>query len=217
MLDLDKLQELLGEELAATVQEKLSEQKVELAIFNNGSVVKADKYETLKEEHKALNEKYQTDMSEVNNKLENAVNGAVDYEALKGTLEQLKTENQKLAETHEQELINIKMDSFIDVELLKANVKPGYEQILKSQINKGSLKFDGDNLIGLGEQIKSLQEKFSDTFGEVKIVGANPNGGTKNPPQGKRQQLVEQYNKAEKDGNVREMFVLNKQIKALQD
>ena len=88
---LEKLTQLLGEELSKQVAEKLG--TVELAVMNDGSVVKADKYDNLKGEYKDLEGKYLTDISEFNSKLETAVKNADDYEALKGTLENLKAEN----------------------------------------------------------------------------------------------------------------------------
>ena len=59
---IDKLKELLGEELSKQVEDKLG--KVELAIFNDGTVVPSDKYDTLKTDNKALETKYQTDVAE---------------------------------------------------------------------------------------------------------------------------------------------------------
>jgi len=211
---LDQLKELLGEELSAQVQEKLGE--VELAIFNNGTVVPADKYDSLKAEHKSLTEKYQTDISGLNSKLENAMTNAADYDSLKGTLETLQAENNKIAEEHQQELINSKKSNAVELALIKANLKDGYLPLIKSQINTESLSFDGDNLIGLTDTIQSVQQQYPDMFGQVKKVGINPENGLA-ANLGKKQQLIEQYNTAEKNGDSKQMFALDRQIKNLKE
>lgn len=207
---IEKLKELLGEELAKSVTEKLG--KVELAIMNDGTVVPADKFDSLKVENKTLTDKHQTDISEMNTKLEEAVKNASDYDTLKGTLDTLKADNLKAVEQHKTETANIKRNSDADVALLKANVKESYLDMVKSQMGIDKLNYDGDTLVGLNDSIKSAQENFPDLFGEVKKVGAPPAGDPQNPPIGKKQQLVEQYNEAEKAGNARLMMSLSTQI-----
>jgi predicted nuclease with TOPRIM domain len=211
---LDKLKELLGEELSAQVQEKLGD--VELAIMNDGSVVKAEKHDGLKSDYKALEEKYQSDISEFNNKLEAATANAADYDALKGTLETLKAENTQIAEQYQKELLDVKMDRDIDKLLAKANLDEQYIPLVKSQLNKESLSYDGDNLIGGDDFVKQSQERFPKLFGEIKKVGMDPANGLKTTI-GKKAQLIEQYNQAEKAGNARLMMALSNQIKNINE
>lgn len=209
---LQKLKELLGEELSKQVQEKLGD--IELAVFNDGSVVPATKYETLKADHQGLTEKYQNDISGLNSKLTEAMASAADYDSLKNTIQSVKAENEQIAKAHQEELLKIKMDSAIDVALLKANVKESYLPLLKTQLNTEALTFDGDNLIGLTDTIQTAQNKFPDLFGTVKKVGVNPDNGI-NPATGKKQQLIEQYNQAEKAKDVKQMALLDKQIRSI--
>ena len=209
---LDKIKELLGEELSKQVTDVLG--TVELAIMNNGSVVPVDKYDNLKIDHKALEDKYHSDISDVNTKLEEAVKNSGDLDALKGTLESLKTDNTKLTADYQQNIQNIKVDSAIDVALLKANVKPGYDTMLKTQLNRDSLTFDGDNLVGLTDSITGLQTSFPELFGEMKVKGVDlQNGGT--PQLGEKSKLIDAYNQAEKSRNVGLMTSLDKQIRNL--
>ena len=90
---LDKIKELLGEELSKQVEDNLG--KLELAVMNDGSVVPADKYEGLKADNKALEAKYQTDVADFTKKLDDAVKGTQDYDNLKLSLDTLKADNSK--------------------------------------------------------------------------------------------------------------------------
>ena len=211
---LDKIKELLGEELSKQVIEKLG--TVELAIMNNGSVVPAEKYDILKAEYKGLNSKYDTDINDFNEKLETATNNSADYETLKGTLETFKADNQKMTDEYQAEKTKIKKNSAIDLALIRANVDEEYFEMVKSQVNMDNLTFENDNLIGLSDSIAALQGKFPKLFGEMKKVGATPPGNDINPPVGKKQQLIKQYNEAEAKGQGRLMMSISNQIKQLE-
>lgn len=210
---LDKIKEALGEELSKSVEEAIKKAGLELAIMNDGSVVKADKHDTLKSEYKDLETKYTNDITESNNKLEEAMKGAADYDTLKGTLENLKAENNKLTEEFEQEKLNIKKNSIVEKALLKSNVKEQYIDMVKGQLDMKSFEYTDDGLKGLDDAITNLQNNFGDLFGEIKRKGLPPKGNDTPPQIGKKAQLIDQYNKAEKSGDTRAMFALTKQIK----
>lgn len=211
---LDKILELLGEELASKVQEALGD--VELAIMNNGSVVRADKYDTLKEDHRQLTEKYQTDISGLNSKLDGAMTNAADYEALKGTLNELKVENEKIAQKYQQELKDMRIDKDIERMLLDANLNPEYLPLLKTQLNRESLVYDGDNLIGASDFVAKKAQEFPGLFGETKKLGTPPEKHL-NVPVGKKQQLIKEYNQAELNRDAKAMARLSKEIKAIKE
>ncbi len=176
---LEKLKELLGEELANQVTEKLGD--TELAIMNDGSVVKADKHDSLKAEYKALESKYTTDISEINSKLTEATSNAADYDTLKGTLETFKLESETRQKEHDTQLLSVKMDKDIDSLLYKNNVKDKYMDIAKQQFNKESLKYDNETLLGAGDTLGRLTDTFPEWFGEIKKAGPTPQGGVQTP------------------------------------
>jgi hypothetical protein len=212
---LDKLVQLLGEELANKVTEALGE--VELAIMNDGTVVKATKLDSLKAEHNALQEKYTTDISGINSKLEAATTNAADFEGLKGTIETMKADNLKIADEHRIALANVKKNSTIESALRDANVNQKYLEMVKSQLNTDSLQFEGDNLIGLTDRIATAVESFPDLFGTVKSTGTPPDPNLTPPPTGKRQQKIKDYNEAEKNRDFKSMARLKNEIESLKD
>ena len=211
---LDKIKELLGEELSNQVTQKLGE--IELSVMNDGTVVYAAKHDSLKTEMKTLQDKYDSDLLSINTKLEAATTNAADYDSLKGTLETLRADNIKAAEDHKLETARIRKNNAINVELLKNNVDEQYLDIVKSQINTDNLIYDGDNLIGLSDSINLVREKFPKLFGQMKKTGASPTGNDINPPVGQKQQLIEQYNQAQVSKNVKLMMSLSNKIKQLE-
>ena len=213
---LDKIKEVLGEELTKTIEDKLTEAKIELAIMNDGSVVKSDKYETLKTEYKGLETKYQSDIGDVNSKLKEAMDKATDYDGLKGTLETMKTENAKTIDEYKASTDRIKKTSAFDMALVKANAKEGYNGMLKSQVDFDSLKFDGETLVGLNDIIEKLQTNYADIFGTVKKTGGEPDTG-KPSITTERSRLIEQYNTAEKNKDAKSMMALTAKIKTMKE
>ena len=180
-------------------------------------MVKADKYDTLKADYKGLETKYQTDVADANGKLDEAMKKATDYDTLKGTLDELKTENAKIIDEHKSTTERIKKQSAVDVALLKSNVKDGYADILKGQIDLDKLQFDGENLIGLNDTIESFKTKYVDLFGETKKSGTLPPAEGKVPDTGKRAKLIEAYNNAEKKKDAKQMMALTAEIKKLKE
>ncbi len=137
----------------------------------------ADKLETLTNEHTALQEKYSTDISGINSKLEAATNNAADYEGLKGTLETMKADNLRMADEHREALLGIKKNSTADKALEAVHAKKNYIDIIKSQLNIDSLQLEGDNLIGLTDKLQATIEKYPDMFGKVETVGTTVQTG----------------------------------------
>ena len=175
---------------------------------------KIGEYDALKTDYKSLEEKYQTDLTEVNNKLNGAMANAADYETLKGTLETLKSETTQIQEQHQKDLLNVKLDKDIDLLLVKSNVDPEYLPLIKSQLNKDSLSYEGDKLIGGDDLVSQAQQKYPKLFGEIKKVGSQPDNGL-NSGITKKEQLIKEYEAAQKAGNARRMMALSNQIKNL--
>lgn len=186
-----KILELLGEELAKQVTEKLG--KVELGIVNDGSLVPADKYDSLKAEHKTLQGNYKTELTELNTKLETAIKGSENAESFKQAIEDLKASNSKTVEEYEGKIQKTKRDALLDIELLKANAKNS--KAVKALLNDELIKLDGESLLGVSEQITNLKESDPYLFGEVKKQGTEPAKGVP-PTTGKKAELIEMYNKA---------------------
>jgi len=196
---LEKLKELLGEELSAQVETKLG--TVELAIMNDGTVVKADKHDTLKGDLRLLQEKYDADLKKVNADLTTAITNAGDYDTLKGTLATLQGDNAKLSEDFGKELNTIKINSAIKVDLVKEQAKD-IKSVL-AHIDLSRVTLDGENLIDYTEQRDSTKKDFPYLFGE-EVQKGNKITDTKDPDKQKNPWSKEHFNLTEQGRIVRE-------------
>lgn len=196
---LEKIKQLLGEELSKQVEAKLG--PVELAIMNDGTVVKAEKHDTLKGDLKTLQEKYDTDLRELNTKLEAAMKDSSDYDSLKGTLATLQEENQKLSQDFSKDLQDIKINSAIKVDLIKEQAKDIKSVLAHIDLSKVSL--DGENLVGYIEQRDSAKKDFPYLFGKDIQKGTDPKGNNNPEPQ-KNPWSKEHFNLTEQGRILRE-------------
>jgi len=81
---------------------------------------------------------------------------------LKDELEALQEANQKAKDEYEAKIEGLKLDRAIETEILKSkgrNVKA-----IKALLDRDNLKLDGDNVIGLKDQLKALGENEDSSF-----------------------------------------------------
>lgn len=205
---IEKIKQILGEELSKQVDEKLGD--IELAVFNDGTVVPATKHDSLKAEYQKLQETHTSEIGDFNKKLQAAVSASEDAEKFKSMIEELKTEKEKAISDFQKQLEETKLNSALSLELTKANAKN--PKAVKALLDTSLLKLDNGKLIGLEEQLKNLQESDGYLFGEIKKVGSEPTKGL--GTSSKLEQLVAEYNEAEKNGNAMLMNTINLKIKA---
>jgi DNA repair exonuclease SbcCD ATPase subunit len=150
-----------------------------------------DKYNEVAEAKKKL----ETDIQERDNQLEQLKNAAGNSEELKAQIEQLQAENQKAAEEWQAKVAQMQLDFAIDKALTAAKAKN--PKAVKALLDLEKVKLDGEQLLGLDDQLKELQKSDAYLFGESGKVG----GGT-NPPGGAEPKTIDQQiEEAVKAGN----------------
>lgn len=206
------MKESLGEELFTTVKEKLGDIQV---IKNDGSYIPKTKFNEINENNKILKEQLKVfeqnslqfeEMTRNNAKLSEQYNN-------------LKTETQKQLDIKEKELLNVIKTTKIK-EILAGN-KALYPDLLLSQIDLDFIKLDGDNLLGFN--VDDLKTKFPSMF-QIKDVtsdiqekwNAQSNNSVFGKQSSKKAELIEAYNKAEKERNFALCNAIIRQIKDLQ-
>lgn len=168
---LEKINKLLGEELASQVAEKLGE--VELGIVNDGTLVPSQKHDGMKNEFKATKEQLETLQSQMQ-----------ELEKSSGTIEELKknlaTKNEEYekfkAEAEKRET------SFIKKQKLKEGLS---EKFAKDSIDLLVNTFDLDNLainesgaiVDLDSKINKLAEERPSLAIQKNITSVNPSLG----------------------------------------
>jgi cysteinyl-tRNA synthetase len=150
-----------------------------------------DKYNEVAEAKKKL----EADIQERDNQLEQLKNAAGNSEELKAQIEQLQAENQKAAEEWQAKMAQMQLDFAIEKALAAAKAKNA--KAVKALLDMEKVKLDGEQLLGLDDQLKTLKETDPYLFGEPGRVG----GGT-NPPGGAEPKTIDQQiEEAIKAGN----------------
>jgi transketolase len=130
-----------------------------------------DKYNEVAEAKKKL----EADIDERDKQLEQLKNAAGNSEELKAQIEQLQAENQKAAEEWQAKMAQMQLDFAIERALTAAKAKNA--KAVKALLDMEKVKLDGEQLLGLDDQLKTLKETDPYLFGDSGKVG----GGT-NPP-----------------------------------
>jgi hypothetical protein len=216
---LEQIEKLLGEELSKQVEEKLG--TIELAVMNDGTVVKADKHDTLKAEHKALQEKYTGDIGKLTGDLEKAGKDISSVEDLKTQLEKIKAESESKVESLTSELTNTKKNGVLNAKLISKNIDENYLDMVKSQIDLEKLVINDDGILGIDDLINDTIKKYPKMFGEIKKVGEKQNQNINDPIPTDKQKLIDKYNEIEGDADMnpnfkaKEMGKLDAQIREI--
>lgn len=166
------LKELLGEELYEQVMAKVGDKK--LAIVSDGNWFPKSKFDEVNGENKQL----KTDLQARDKQLEELNKAAKGNEELQAQIKSLQEANEKTAKEYKEKMDALTLEHALDAALVKAKAKN--PKAVKALLNREAIKLDGENLLGLDEQLKSLQKSDEYLF-EVSTGG---NGGGANPPGG---------------------------------
>ncbi len=155
----ETLEQLLGEELYKQVTEKLGDQKI--AIVSDGNWIPKDKFN-------ALNEQLKT----ANNTIDDLKKSNKDNEALQTKVGEYETK----VKDYEKQIQDMQFNYALEGALKGANARN--IKAIKALLDLDKVSIDGDNLIGLEEQLKGLKESDSYLFGADTLNGREPNKDT---------------------------------------
>ncbi len=161
-----KLKEILGESFSQ-IPEDLQSKYEKIDLVDSGEYVKKSDYDELEKTTK----QYRKDIKKRDDDLKDLGEKAKDSEELNKEILRLQSENQKATELHEAELKQIRFDAALEKKL--GDFKPKNLEILKKALEMEKISLDGENLLGLDEQITKLKESDSYLFGDEP-----PQGGT---------------------------------------
>lgn len=135
-----------------------------------------DKYNEAAEAKKKL----EADLQARDKQLEQLKNAAGNSEELKAQIEQLQAENQKAAEEWQAKMAQMQLDFAIEKALAAAKAKNA--KAVKALLDMEKVKLDGEQLLGLDDQLKALQQSDPYLFGDAGRVGSGTNPpGAGNP------------------------------------
>ena len=169
---MDKLKELLGEELFSQVKEKIGDVKI---MIDDGNFIPKARFDQVNEEKKELKEM----LKERDKQLEDIKKKAKDSEDLTAQIKELQDLNQKTVTEYEAKLAKQSFNFALEQALAKDGANP--VKAVKALLDLDKIKQDGETLIGYDEQIKTLKETYGHLFGAT-LKGRDPNPTNTPPP-----------------------------------
>jgi DNA repair exonuclease SbcCD ATPase subunit len=128
-----------------------------------------DKYNEVAEAKKKL----EADIAERDKQLEDLKKAAGTSEELKKQIEQLQADNKKASEEWQAKMAHMQLDFAIEKALTAAKAKNA--KAVKALLDLEKVKLDGEQLLGLDDQLKELQKSDAYLFGESGKVGSGTN------------------------------------------
>lgn len=128
-----------------------------------------DKYNEVAEAKKKL----ETDIQERDKQLEQLKAAAGSNEELKKQIETLQAENKKASEEWQAKMAQMQLDFALERALTTARAKN--PKAVKALLDMEKIKLDGDQLLGIDEQLKALQQSDPYLFGDSGKVGGGTN------------------------------------------
>ncbi len=145
------------------------------------NAIPKDKYNETAEAKKRL----ETDLAARDAQLEELKKAAGTSEELKKQIETLQADNKKAGEEWQAKVTQMQLDFAVERALTAAKAKN--PKAVKALLDMEKVKLDGEQLLGLDEQLKELQKSDAYLFGEPGRIG----GGT-NPPGGTEPKTIDQ-------------------------
>lgn len=164
------LKDVLGDELYNQVSEKLKgNDKIKLANLADGGYVSKDKFDAIEKSKKD----FENQLSERDNQL--AELKKVEPEKLQAEITRLQGENQTAKADYENKLKALQLDSKLESKLRDEGAVNA--KAVKALLDSSKISLDGDNLIGVDDQLKALKESEKWAFAQTPAVpgaGGNP-------------------------------------------
>jgi myosin heavy subunit len=166
----------------------LSDEQIDKVMASHGKVVnsikeKADKVESLESQI----EDYKQQLADRDKQLEELGEKVKDNEELTAKIDELKQQNETTKTEYEAKLHQQAFDHKLESTLTAAKAKN--VKAVKALLDLDSIKLDGDNLLGLDDQLDNLKENESYLFETEEkpnpspqiVKPGNPDGGSNTP------------------------------------
>jgi hypothetical protein len=172
--------------------------------------VPIERFNEVNEEKKEL----KTQIEDRDKQLKELKIKAAGNEELTTKITELETLNNQTKEEYETKITALRKETSIELRLKDEKAKS--IKAVKALLDLDKVSLDGDNLIGLDEQLKTLKESESYLFGEdtIKGRGSNPPGDPIPPEHKKNPWGKEHFNLTEQGRIYREDPELAAKLKA---
>lgn len=179
---MDKLKELLGEELYNEVMEKVGD-KHKIAIVSDGNWIPKDKFDNINTEKNT----YKNQIEDLNEELGKLKKKAKGNEDIKATIEDLETD----IENKEKEMKKLRKVAAITPKIY--NYNPYDAEDVLNALDLEAIEVKGKEVLGLDGQVEAMKEKKPHWFKEDQPSGT---GGSKGAgPKDEKEMLKESIGK----------------------
>ncbi|CBZ04133.1 MULTISPECIES: phage scaffolding protein [Clostridium] len=168
------IKDIIGEEAFNALSEDKRKEldKKDFEDVSSGSFISKTRFDQVNEQAK----EYRKQVGERDKQINNLKEEYKDVDGLKEKVEQLELDNKTQKETYEKQLSDIAFNNALEKGLGAFSIKD--KKLIMTLIDKDKLKVDGDNVIGLKEQIEPLKTSHEYLFDkEIKGTGSFVTGG----------------------------------------
>ena len=174
-----KLNEILGDSFTQ-IPEDIQKKYKDIDLVDSKNYVEKSELDTVNNSIKD----YKKQLKDRDKQLEDLKDKAKGNEELTAEIERLKDENKNVAKDYEAKIEKLNFDTKLDKALTGAKAKN--PKTVKALLNLENLKLDGEDIIGLKEQLEALKESDGYLFDENSTetntnAGAGGTGNLGNP------------------------------------
>jgi hypothetical protein len=180
---MDELKKLLGDELFKQVETKLGDKKL---LIDDGKLIPKTRFDEVNEKMKSYvnqldiqKSEFEKQLKSVNDQLKNLDDTTKLTAEQKESIKKLTESNTAMQKDYSDKLKEQQKQHLIDLTLIKAEAKN--VKSVKALLDVSKISLDGENIIGIDDQLKSLKEKEAYLFGETKREGGTPGAHDQNP------------------------------------
>jgi|AGTN01.3.fsa_nt_gi Phage minor structural protein GP20. len=163
---LEWLKTILGTTYTEDIDKKVSDE------IGKGFVARAD-FNAANEAKKTA----ETTLKERDTQLDNLKK--LEPEKLQAEINRLQGENKAAQDKHDTDLKQLKLDTAIDTRLIKEGAVN--TRAVKALLDTSKISLDGDNLVGIDDQLKPIKEAEKWAFGVTSTI---PKSGQRQNPSG---------------------------------
>ena len=196
---MELLKELLGEELAKQVTDKLGDKKL---MLDDGKYIPKTRVDEMVKKAQDERDSAHKQLEAVTAKVKEFEAAAGENETLKKKAQELVADNERIKKEADERLAAQKLDHKLDLELGKFGAKD--LQMIKAKLNMDSIKLDGESLTGLKDQVEQLQKDYEWAFGVEKPNPNEPDNPKPDDDKGKNPWKSDQFNLTEQGRITRE-------------
>lgn len=155
-----KLNEIIGEDAFKALPESTRNKYKDIDFVDKTGYVEKSELDTANNSIK----EYKKQLKDRDKQLETLKEKAKGNEQLTAEIEKLKEENRNVAKEYEAKIEKLNFDTKLDKALTNAKAKN--PKTVKALLNLENLKLDGEDIIGLKEQLETLKESDGYLFNE---------------------------------------------------